>query len=179
MAKVNHPSFAFCLPDALKCGKCSISKPFISWQALFILSSLMFLLIYSLRQFLLCQLLLLHGEGDVDRSCTRNTGFWTQGLMDILQLLHVSSSAFSFGFLQYPLKGNSRNKKNEGFEELPIFSVPFVPCDKVPSKGDKKVKIKDDGTVEGLECWWLVIEQDVQDRAILVSHSLDLRIEWF
>lgn len=31
--------------------------------------------------------------------------------MDILQLLHVSSSAFSFGFLQYPLKGNSRNKK--------------------------------------------------------------------
>ena len=26
MAKENHPSFAFYLPDALKCGKCSISK---------------------------------------------------------------------------------------------------------------------------------------------------------
>lgn len=160
MAKVNHPSFAFYLPDALKCGKCSISEPFISWQALFILSSLMFLLIYSLRQFLVC----LHGVGRCWWSCTRSTGFWTQGLMDVLQLLHVSFSAFCFGLLQYPLEGSSRNK-NEEFEELPIFFVPFVPHDKVPSKADEKVKSKDDCAVKGVECWWLVIEQDVQDRA--------------
>lgn len=108
----------------LNVGKAQSPKPFISWQALFTLFSLLFLLIYSLRQFLLCQLPLLHGA---ERCCSqlllKECRILNSGLDRYFPTLPCFFSAFCCRLLQHGLKGNSGNKKSKAGRVTHLFSA--------------------------------------------------------